>query len=96
MAEKVIFEFRADRDERSCGFEFGHDMDDWPFGPSILACCEVIGVAGMPHTGRPRRSRRNRDRVRHPMRETLDFFERMYDDLFGQEEPGDSKDPKSD
>jgi hypothetical protein len=96
MAEKVIFEFRADRDESSCRFEFGHDMDDWPFGPSIRACCEVISVAGVPHTGMPRRSRRSRDKARHPMRETLDLFERMYDDLFGQEEPGYSKDPKSD
>lgn len=83
MAERVIFEFRADHDEGGCGFEFRHSMDDL-FSPSILACCRVMGVSGMPWAEGPRRSRRNRDKVRRHMRETLDFFERMYDDLFGE------------
>ena len=88
MVEKVIFEFRAD-DEGGCGFDFGPGMDDL-LGPSILACCQVMSIPGMSHIGGSRRSRHFRDKARHHMRETLDFFERMYDDLFGGEESGES------
>ena len=95
MAEKVIFEFRADRDEGGCGFHFGSGMDGL-FDPSILACCRAAGIPGMPRAGGPKRSRRSRDHGRHHMRETLDFFERMYNDLFSGAASSQSREPEQD
>lgn len=86
MAEKVIFEFRATRDKDGCAFEFKHGEDHFTlFGPDIWACCPAEGIPGESRVERVKRSRRSRDRVRRRMRETLDLFERMYDDLFGGE-----------
>lgn len=97
MTEKVIFEFRADDDESGWGFECGHGLDDL-LGPepSILACCGATGTPGMFHGGGLKRSHHFRDNMRHHMRETLDLFEQMYDDLFGREESNESEDPESD
>lgn len=96
MAEKVIFEFRARRDEDGCGFEVRHGQGHFTvLGPDIGACCRPGGIPGGPRAGGARRSHRRSDKVRSHMRETLDFFERMYEDLFGEEESGGSGDPRS-
>jgi hypothetical protein len=85
MAEKVIFEFRADRDEGKCRFEFGRNMADL-FESSIAACCDSMGMSAVFCAGQPKQSQRNSNEARHHMRETLDFLEQMYDDLFGERE----------
>jgi hypothetical protein len=87
MAEKVIFEFRARCDEDSHGVEVRHGHGCFAvFGLDMWPCCPPEGVPRGPHAGRPKGSHPGRDKARHHVRETLDFFERMYDDLFGQGE----------
>lgn len=83
MAEKVIFEFRADHKDGSCesGFE---DATDGLFDSFVSACCRVTDTDRMSRGARPQRSY-YRDKTRHQMRETLDLFEQMYEDLFGVE-----------
>ena len=97
MADKVIFEFSAGDDEGGCGSEFGHGKGHFAlFGPSIVACCHGTGVLRGPCAGEAGHSRRGRDKVRRHMRDTLEFFEGIYDDLFGEEESGASEDSESD
>lgn len=81
MTEKVIFEFRVKHDEEGGGFEVRHgeDLGFW-------ACCPPHDIPRPPSARWPKPPHSGRDRVRHHMRETLDFFEQMYDDLFGEEE----------
>jgi len=82
MAERVIFEYRAGdpgrKAEQDCCFASGPG-----FGPVVWAFCRTMGDAEHPASGRPKRSRRSGDGPRHRMRETLDFLERLYDDLYG-------------
>jgi hypothetical protein len=91
MAEKIILEFRADDHEDGCGCGYGHGWDSFlAFGPAIMAFCTEMGVPGAPPAERPQQAHGRRDKARHDMRETLDFFERMYDDLFGGEASSES------
>ena len=81
MAEKVIFELRVRREKDGYGFEVRHGEDHFTLlGLDIGPCCPL---GDMP--GESNRQQRDRDKVRHQMRETLDFFEQMYDDLFGEQ-----------
>ena len=89
MAEKVIFEFHADQVESDCGFGFGHRMNGL-FGRSDLDCCRMMGIHGTSCGEEPEQSD-YRDQAHHHMRETLDLFERIYEDLFGREESDTSK-----
>ncbi len=94
MAEKVIFEFRVKRDEDGCGFEVRRGEGRLGvFGPDIGACCPPGGFPGMPQPGPPPGFPPGKDRLRNNMRETLDFFERIYDDLFGEEESDENVQP---
>lgn len=93
MTEKIVFEFRADHKQSGCGSGFGHSICDL-FGPSILDCHDMMSVHGMSCGGRSKQSY-HEDRARHHMRDTLDLFERLYKDLFG-EEAGRGKEQESD
>lgn len=85
MAEKVIFEFRGSNGEG--GFEFGimHGMDGCMVDPPPgLACYQSMFFHGMRRSRGSRRANHFRDKTRRRIGETLDFFERMYDDLYGE------------
>lgn len=93
MAEKVIFEFHAENGESGYGFGFKQGMDGcMVFAPFDLACCRSMFIPGMPSAGGPRRYHRLRDKTRRRIGETLDFFERMYDDLYGGGGSGENED----
>lgn len=94
MAEKVIFEVRVKQDEEGCGIEFKHGARHFTvFGPDFSAWCRGAGVARAHRAWGPKWSHRDRDEARGHMRETLDFLEQMYDDLFDEE---DRQDPRQD
>ena len=92
MAEKVIFEFHAQNNgEGACGFEFGHGKRRCRMsGPDVWAWCWREHESRVPGSGRSERPRHKRGRARQHMRETLDFFEELYDDLFGESAQGES------
>jgi hypothetical protein len=80
MAERILFEFRTKRDEDGYRFEFRP-------GEGELMVCGPFSWAGWGC--RPSTSGwadRAWERSRRTMRETLDAFERMYEDLYGGEE----------
>ena len=95
MTEKVIFELRAEPSEEGTRYKVRRGDGDFKilkpskrgFRPPILFC-PVPWVRG------PWRSRRLRNKSRRRMRATLDFYEQMYDDLYGEPEEDKSFDEK--
>ncbi|MEA3441760.1 MAG: hypothetical protein U9R58_15905 [Chloroflexota bacterium] len=87
MTEKVIFEFRTRQDEKGMRYEIKYPADGiavhapaWKdFYPSFLPCSSSKREI--------KRACRLRLRSRWQMRKTLDFYERMYEDLYGEEQP---------
>ena len=85
MAEKVIFEFRAESNEKRIRYKYRRGDGDYKvlnpprrsYHPPMLFC-PVPWVRG------PWISRRRRDKTRRRMRATLDFYEQMYDELYGE------------
>ena len=87
MAEKVIFEFRVKENAAGCGVEFRHgDRSFTVSGTSFPAWCQEGGPVGVHHPGQTMWSHRKADETRHHMRETLDFLEQLYSDLFGEQD----------
>lgn len=87
MPEKIIFEFRVTENEGGCGVEFrSGDKSFTVPGPDFSAWCRDGGSDEVHYHGPPKWSRRRTDEARHHMRETLDFLEQMYGDLFGEED----------
>lgn len=87
MSDKVIFEFRVKENEAGCGVEFSHgDSRFTVSGPGFSAWCQESGSASVLHHCTPKWSHRKTDEARHHMRETLDFLEQLYGDLFGDED----------
>lgn len=88
MAEKVIFEFRVKQDGERCGFEVRHGGKHFTtLGRDFSARCrQGSGASGVHHHGGRTVSELNQDEARRRTRETLDFLEQMYDDLFSEEE----------
>ena len=87
MTEKVLFEFRAQREDDGSRLESGHGPDDLVSGPFAWACWHPGSTACLPRAKEPRRARRLSDRLRGSVRMTLDFFEQFYGDLYGGPEP---------
>ncbi len=104
MTERIIFEFRALEGEQGTRFEFSHaDETMADPGPFIFHCCPgshfgcgfhvtAAGAGPGPFPGARSGVRGRRRRRREDMRGTLDFFMRMYRDLYGDEgEEGDDR-----
>ena len=85
MAERILFEFCTKRDEDGYRFEFrpggGEGVVCGPF--SWVGCGPGFGPCGPWWAEWADRAW---ERSRRKMRETLDSFERMYEDLYGGEE----------
>jgi hypothetical protein len=89
MAEKVIFEFRVTDDEKGRGFCVRHDGDCAEvFAPILVTGCQEGPVPWVDFSPSSRRHHRNKQKARRHTRHTLDFFERVYDDLFRDKESG--------
>ncbi len=87
MAEKVIFEFRAQRAEEGYQYEVRRGKKRFTVSkPFERECCPPVFVCFGPGIKSQNWSRRIRDDSRRRMRETLDFFEGLYDDLYGEAE----------
>ncbi len=95
MAERVIFEFRAGEDVPLGGFEFRCGERRFkPFGPSMWACCHAAVVPQRSQDAAPKRSQHNRRSASRHLRETLDIFQSIYDDLYGEEDPDPDGEPE--
>jgi hypothetical protein len=92
MAEKVLFEYRAQDGENGCEFHFGHGTTTpGPFGPFVGICCRGEIHADVPRDEGSKSARRPRERSRRNVRDTLDLLERMFHDLYGGEEANESR-----
>ena len=87
MSEKVIFEFRVKENEGGCSIDFRHGGRHFTVpGPNFSAWCQESDSASVLHHGAPMWSHRKTDKAQNHMRETLDFLEQLYSDLFGDED----------
>ena len=87
MSEKVIFEVRVKENEDGCSVDFRHgDRRFTVPGPDFPLWCQESCSAGVLHHDAPKWSQRRTDEAQHHMRETLDFLEQLYRDLFGDED----------
>ncbi|OGO18370.1 MAG: hypothetical protein A2Z14_15485 [Chloroflexi bacterium RBG_16_48_8] len=82
MSEKVLFEFRAEEDEDGYTFVVKHDKE------AIPAWCPAIKNRSFPSLkeGAMKRFRKYRTLSKRRMRRRLNFFERMYEELYGPRE----------
>ena len=82
MSEKVIFEFRVDEKEDGYTYVFKHDKEalgEW--GPSLMQRFLPSFAKGV---GKRLEIHRNLSKRR--MRRRLDFFEKVYEELYSQED----------
>lgn len=84
MTEKVLFEFRSEQSDQGIKYKVRQGEGDFKelkprkphFFPPMFFC------------PLPWHSRRLKERSRRRMRATLDFYEGMYADLYGEPEAG--------
>ena len=79
MEEKVLFEFRVEETEDGYTFAVRHDKEAFPhWCPPIKR-----GSFSRSRRGMMRHLRRHRKSAKRWMRRNLDFYERMYEELYG-------------
>jgi hypothetical protein len=88
MAERVIFEYRAGGRRGKRRFDFEHVGFVTAFHSSIWACCQPGEETVQRFQERMVRFSRRGRNARRRVRKTLEFFERLYDDLYGSDEDG--------
>lgn len=82
MSEKVIFEFRVEEDEDGYDYVFKHDKETFgESGPAFMK--RFLSFSGK---GPGKRVRKFRTLAKRRMRRRLDFFEKVFDELYGQED----------
>ena len=86
MSEKVLFEFRAEENEDGYSVVVKHDkeaLSDWcpPFSGRFFQSLRKDVK---------RRMRRHRGLSKRRMRRGLNFYERMYEELYGPLEEGEA------
>ncbi len=80
MSEKVIFEYRAWHDQD--GQHYETNLGDWQ---SIFPL-----HANQCSRQQPKRAHKRHNRAHRHMRKALDFYERMYAELFGDADTAES------
>ena len=65
MAERVVFEYRADSDDDTFKCECGPGLGEW-FDASVMACFHTMGVPQSFRAGGSRRSDRRRSMASGP------------------------------
>jgi hypothetical protein len=84
MSEKVLFEFRTEENEDGYIFEVKHDKEAFPcWSPSLRK-----GFFPRVRREMRRRLRKHRRSAKRRMRRNLDFYERVYEELYGPVEEG--------
>ena len=82
MSEKVIFEVRVEETEDGYNYVFKHDKETFgESGPDFMK--RFFPVSGL---GPGKKFRKFRKRAKRRMRRRLDFFEKVYDELYGKED----------
>lgn len=82
MGEKILLEFRVEENEDGYTFEVKHDKEMFPFWfPSFKR-------SSFSRSRREimRRLRKHRKFAKRRMRRNLDFYERMYEELYSPAE----------
>jgi len=82
MSEKVIFEFRVEETEDGFTYVFNHDKET--FGEQGPAFMKRFFSASAKGPGK--RVRKFRKLAKRRMRKRLDFFEKVYSELYDQED----------
>ena len=81
MSEKVLFEFRVEETEDGYNYVVNHDKETFgESGPYFLR-----RFFSPMKKGSRKRFRKFRKVARRRMRRRLDYFERVYDELYGPE-----------
>jgi hypothetical protein len=84
MSEKVLFEFRAEENEDGYTFAVKHDKDAFPFlFPFMRGRLSPAAREKMA-----KRWQRFHKFSKRRMRRKLNFYERMYEDLYSPQEEG--------
>jgi hypothetical protein len=97
MGEKVIFEYRANESEGGFEIRFNSGSGGCAvFGPTIWGCCTTLDAPRSRGKKQSRHKRQFKEKSRRRMRDTLDFLERMYGDLYGGEESSEKEPPEID
>jgi len=97
VAEKVIFEFRARREGDNYCYEIMHPEEGITVQTPAVKRSAGKTIPhpffhGLPCRMAPKRTSRTRKKSRKRMRDTLDFYERIYDELYGEGEPQNNRD----
>jgi len=80
MSEKVLFEFRVEEDEDGYTVVFKHDKETFPgWYPAIR---KRFSERAMKY------NRKHHMLSKRRMRRRLDFYEGMYEDIYGPQEKG--------
>lgn len=87
MTEKVIFEFRTKQDEKGLRYEIKYPAEGIAVHAPVRKdfCSPFIPCSSSKRD--IKRVCRLRMRSSWQMRKTLDYYERMYEDLYGEEQP---------
>lgn len=87
MTEKVLFEFRSEQSDQGTKYKVRRGEGDFKeLKPHISGFFPPMLFCPMPWMVKPWHSRRLKEKSRRRMRATLDFYEQMYADLYGEPE----------
>ena len=82
MSEKVIFEFRVEETEDGFNYVVNHDKETFgEAGPAFMK-----RFLPFSSHGPSKRLKKYRKFAKRRMRKRLDFFEKVYGELYGQED----------
>lgn len=83
MVEKVIFQFRARQTDGGTQYEIKHPREGIAVRyPSAMGVCLPF-IRWMPSKPARRRARAKKAKSRNHMRRRLDFYEKLYQDMYG-------------
>jgi hypothetical protein len=87
MAEKVLFEYRAEREESGYRYEFRYGNQRVEIKSSAPFACRMPGIFGARLAGakQGRRAFHHGGILRRKARKTLGALERMYQDIYGRD-----------
>lgn len=80
MNERVLFEFRARCTQDGYHYEFKHGSEEYTFISPTL--CTPRRIPSFARRRKPAFTHRIEERSRQRMRQTLDFLENLYNDLY--------------
>ena len=88
MADKVIYEMRVERVNNRYQYRIRHPQEGLTVSFPAGGKCRPVFFPVMRKKVMRLRNRRMREKSRQHMRRTLDFYEELYDQLYGEEGAG--------